>query len=188
MSATAFRPLGKPLPGLVTFERASHADTRGSFRRLFCARELQAFGWDAAVVQVNHSVTTTAGIVRGIHFQHAPHTEDKLVTCVAGAIWDVAVDLRAGSSTFLRWHGEVLSAENGRSMLLPKGFGHGFVALSDNSSVVYVHSAPYVASAEGGIHPLDPALAIAWPVPLVGMSAKDRERPFIDATFRGITP
>jgi dTDP-4-dehydrorhamnose 3,5-epimerase len=131
-------------------------------------------------------VTARTGTTRGIHFQHPPHAEDKLVTCVAGRVWDVAVDLRAGSPTFLRWHAEELSADNARSLLLPKGFGHGFMALSDGAALVYVHSAPYAPQAEGGLHPLDPAIGIVWPGEVRDLSAKDAARPFIDATFGGI--
>jgi dTDP-4-dehydrorhamnose 3,5-epimerase len=185
MSA-GFHRLPSPIPGLVVLERAMFGDTRGKFRRLFCAEELLAFGWHGPVGQVNHSLSTLGGTVRGIHFQHPPHAEDKLVACVAGAIWDVAVDLRAGSATFLRWHAEELSAANGRSMLIPKGFGHGFMTLTDDAAVAYVHSAPYVPSAEGGLHPLDPALAIAWPREIREMSAKDAARPHIDASFKGL--
>jgi dTDP-4-dehydrorhamnose 3,5-epimerase len=188
MTSAGFRAVSTPLPGLQVLERIGHIDGRGQFRRLFCSSELRALASAFTAVQVNHSMTASAGTARGIHFQHPPHAEDKLVTCVGGAIWDVAVDLRASSPTFKRWHGEVLSAENGRSVLLPKGFGHGFVALADNSSVVYIHSAAYVPEAEGGVHPLDPALAIDWPVPIRELSMKDRQRPFIDSTFPGLDP
>jgi dTDP-4-dehydrorhamnose 3,5-epimerase len=186
MSDAAFRELRSPLPGLVLLERAAFADSRGAFRRLFCAAELAPFGWGASVAQINHSVTAHAGTTRGIHFQHSPHAEEKLVTCIAGRVWDVAVDLRAGSPTFLRWHAEELSAESGRALLLPKGFGHGFMALTDDAALIYVHSAPYAPQAEGGLHPLDPAISIAWPGEVRDLSAKDAGRPFVDGNFRGL--
>lgn len=182
----AFVRHATPLPGLSVLERPPHADARGVFRRLFCCEELGSLGWDHSVAQVNHSLTRDAGAVRGIHFQHPPHAEDKLVSCVAGAIWDVAVDLRRGSPTFMRWHAEVLSADSGRALLIPKGFGHGFQALTDDAAVVYVHSACYAPAAEGGVHPRDPVLAIPWPRTPGAMSRKDAERPFLDATFQGI--
>jgi dTDP-4-dehydrorhamnose 3,5-epimerase len=181
-----FHRLPSPIPDLVVLQRDAFGDTRGKFRRLFCGEELQAFGWQGPVAQVNHSVSNAAGTVRGIHFQRPPQAEDKLVSCVAGAIWDLAIDLRAGSTTFLQWHAEELSAGNGRSMLIPKGFGHGFMSLTDDAAVAYVHSAPYAPSAEGGLHPLDPALAIAWPREIREMSAKDAARPYIDALFKGL--
>jgi dTDP-4-dehydrorhamnose 3,5-epimerase len=186
MSGAAFRELASPLPGLAVLQRDAFVDSRGAFRRLFGAAELAQFGWDTAVAQVNHSVTARAGMTRGIHFQYPPHAEDKLVTCIAGRVWDVAVDLRAGSPTFLRWHAEELAEDTGRSMLLPKGFGHGFMALTDGAALVYVHSAPYAPQAEGGLHPLDPALGIAWPREVRDLSAKDAARPFIDPAFQGV--
>lgn len=181
-----FERRATPLPDLCVFERAPFTDARGEFRRLFCETELAALGWDMPVVQINHSLTRAAGSVRGIHFQHPPHAEDKLVACVAGSVWDVAVDLRSESPTFLRWHAEVLSAANGRSLLVPKGFGHGFQALTEDAAVVYATSAPYHAAAEGGVNPRDPAVRIAWPLPIAEMSEKDAARPLLDGAFRGI--
>ncbi|HSV84358.1 MAG TPA: dTDP-4-dehydrorhamnose 3,5-epimerase [Ramlibacter sp.] len=183
----AFDCRESPLTGLRVLERAPHADARGQFRRLFCPTELAPFGWATEVVQVNYSMTQSVGSVRGIHFQYPPYAEDKLVACVTGAVWDVAVDLRAGSPTFLRWHAEVLSAENGRSLLIPKGFGHGFQTLEPGSALVYVHSAAYEPGAEGGIHPHDPRVGIEWPRAVAGLSDKDASRPGLDASFRGIT-
>jgi dTDP-4-dehydrorhamnose 3,5-epimerase len=174
------------LPGLSVLERQPSTDARGVFRRIFCPSELASMGWTGPVAQVNYSLTTRAASVRGIHFQHPPYAEDKLVSCVTGAVWDVAVDLRAGSPTFLRWHAEILSADNGRALLVPKGFGHGFQALVDGSALVYVHSAAYEAAAEGGLHPRDPAMDIRWPMDIAEISAKDAGRAFIDASFRGV--
>lgn len=175
-----------PLSGLCVIERAPFADARGQFRRLFCAAELAAISWTLPVAQVNHSLTRAAGTVRGMHFQHPPHAEDKLVTCIAGSVWDVAVDLRAGSPTFLRWHAEMLSAENGRSMLIPKGVAHGFQAMSDDAALVYVHSTSYHPEAEGGLHPRDPRIGISWPLAIRELSEKDAGRPYIDRSYQGI--
>jgi dTDP-4-dehydrorhamnose 3,5-epimerase len=174
------------LAGLAILERTVHGDNRGQFRRLFCGEELARLGWDAGVAQVNWSLTRRAGSVRGIHFQHPPHAEVKLVACVSGRIWDVAVDLRRGSPTFLRWHAEVLDAAGGRSLLIPKGFGHGFQSLTDDAALVYVHSAAYAPEAEGGVHPADSRVGIAWPCPIVELSAKDAARPFLPISFEGI--
>lgn len=162
------------------------ADARGSFARLFCDEELAGAGWRWAVRQANHSVTRQAGSIRGMHFQHPPHADAKLVMCLRGAVCDVAVDLRAGSPTLLRWAMHELSAANGAAMLIPPGFAHGFQTLSDEAELLYFHSAPHVPAAEGGLHPLDPRLAIAWPRAVTVMSDRDAARPNLAASFEGV--
>jgi dTDP-4-dehydrorhamnose 3,5-epimerase len=124
--------------------------------------------------------------VRGLHYQRAPYAEMKLVSCTRGAVWDVAVDLRAGSPTFLRWHAERLSADEGTALLVPEGCAHGFQALVDDVELVYCHSAAYVLEAEGGLHAQDPRLAIDWPLPVEGLSARDASHPPIGGDFRGV--
>ena len=175
-----------PLDGLAIVERHVDQDERGTFSRLFCAAELIESGREPfAVAQINHSVTQRAGAVRGLHFQRPPHSETKLVSCLHGAVFDVAVDLRRGSPTFLQWHGEVLSRENRRAALIPKGFAHGFQTLEPDCELLYVHSRPYVADAEGGLDATDPALAIAWPLPFADVSARDRSHPPLAPDFAG---
>lgn len=176
-----------PLDGLAIVERSVDDDERGYFSRLFCAEELGGSGREPfAVAQVNHSVTRRAGSVRGLHFQRPPHGETKLVSCLRGMVFDVAVDLRRGSPTFLRWHGEVLSQENRRAALIPEGFAHGFQTLEPGCELIYVHSRAYDASAEGGLDPTDPALAIAWPLPFADVSARDRSHPRLRPEFVGL--
>jgi dTDP-4-dehydrorhamnose 3,5-epimerase len=175
-----------PLPGLRCVERQAIGDARGSFVRLFCADELREVGWIRPVVQVNHTRTTGAGTVRGLHYQHPPHAETKLVSCLRGEVWDVAVDLRQGSPTFLRWHAERLSAANGRALLIPRGFAHGFQCLSDEVEMLYCHDAAHAPSAEGGVHPLDARLALPWPLQVRGLSARDAAHPPIDAGYPGV--
>jgi dTDP-4-dehydrorhamnose 3,5-epimerase len=177
-----------PLPGLKRIERQRVGDARGYLERLFCAEELRAAGWIGPVAQINHTCTTTIGTVRGLHFQRPPCAEAKLVSCIRGEIFDVAVDIRAGSPTFLRWHGERLSAGNNRAFLIPEGFAHGFQALSDAAELIYCHSAPYSAAAEGGLDPQDPGLGIDWPLPVAGMSARDTRHPRLDGSFAGVSP
>ncbi len=122
-----------------------------------------------------------------MHFQNPPHAEDKLVTCLRGAIWDVAVDLRKGSPTFLQHVGAELSDDNHASLLIPKGCAHGFQTLSDGVEMIYVHSAPYQATAERGFCPTDPALNIAWPKPITLMSKRDAEFAALDlSSFTGL--
>src|SRR3569833_1669745 len=123
-----------------------------------------------------------------MHFQRTPHAEMKLVSCVRGEVFDVAVDLRRSSPNFHTWHAERLSAENCRAMLIPQGFAHGFQALTDDAELIYCHSAAYDAVSEGGINPRDPKLAIGWPLPIAEMSARDAAAPMLDASFTGLTP
>lgn len=174
------------LGGLVCIQRQRHEDARGFFSRLFCADELATAGFRQPVSQINHTLTRRRGSVRGLHFQHQPHAEDKLVSCVRGEVFDVAVDLRKNSRTFLQWHAEVLSAENMRSLLIPKGFAHGFQALSDDVELIYLHSEPYAPGAEGGLNALDPVLAIAWPLPFADLSDRDAMHPYLTPDFGGI--
>ena len=144
-----------PLPGLHRVQRQRLGDSRGFLARLFCAEELAGAGWVGPIAQINHTCTELRGTVRGLHYQRAPHAETKLVSCIRGEVFDVAVDLRPESPSYLRWHGEVLSAENGCALLMPSGFAHGFQAMSDGVDLIYCHSAAYVAEAEAGLHEHD---------------------------------
>jgi dTDP-4-dehydrorhamnose 3,5-epimerase len=182
-----FNVIDLPLAGLKRIVRQNRGDARGFLSRLFCAQDLGEAGWQEPVAQINQTVTTRRGVVRGMHFQHPPYAELKLVTCLRGAIFDVAIDLRRGSPTFLRWHGEELSSENCKALLIPEGFAHGFQTLSDDCELIYVHSAPYRADAEGGLSPRDAALAIAWPLTISELSDRDARHPPIDVGFKGVT-
>lgn len=177
-----------PLPGLKRVERQRVGDSRGFLSRLFCADELQAAGWTKPIAQINQTYTARLGTVRGLHFQHPPHTEMKLVSCLRGAVWDVAVDIRAGSKTFLRWHAEHLSADNGCAMLIPEGFAHGLQTLTDDVELLYCHSTAYSADAEAGLNPNDARLAIAWPLPIAELSARDARHSMLDDSFTGVVP
>ena len=177
-----------PLPGLVRVERRQHRDDRGVFARLFCVQELAEAGWPGGVAQVNHSRTVGRGSVRGLHYQLPPHAEAKLVSCVRGEVWDVAVDLRQRSPTFLQWHAERLDAGAGQALLIPPGFAHGFQVLGDEAELVYVHSRAYAAEAERGLQVLDPRLGIHWPLPVQGLSARDQALPILDPQFQGLVP
>ncbi len=181
-----FSFIDMPLAGLKIVERQRIGDSRGFLSRLLCTEELAAVGWMKPVVQINHTYTARQGTVRGMHFQRAPHAEMKLVSCLRGAVWDVAVDLRSGSATFLHWHAEQLSAENNRAMLIPEGFAHGFQALTDDVELLYCHSAAYTPDAEAGLNPLDARLAIAWPLPITELSARDAAHPLICEESEGV--
>jgi dTDP-4-dehydrorhamnose 3,5-epimerase len=172
----------------MAVRRQRLADDRGSLSRLFCAQDLATAGWVWPVAQINHSVTLQRGAVRGFHYQHPPHAEAKLVSCVRGAVWDVAVDLRRGSPTFLQHRALELSADNGQALLIPPGFAHGFQALNEGVELLYLHSAVHAPHFEAGLHPRDPALAVAWPLEVAQLSERDRSRAFIDVqAFEGVT-
>lgn len=175
-----------PLAGLTVVERKPVRDERGLLARLYCAEEFVAVGWRKPVAQINHTLTRAQGAVRGLHFQHPPHAESKLVNCIRGRIFDVAVDLRRGSPTFLHWHGEILSVENDRGLLIPEGFAHGFQALTDDCELIYLHTTPFHAEAEGALNVSDPSLAIAWPMAIAELSERDRVHPLIGPDFAGI--
>lgn len=181
-----FSTIATPLDGLVVVERQRLQDERGFFSRFFCADELGPSGFDRPVAQINHTLTRRRGAIRGMHFQSPPHGEVKLVSCLRGSVFDVAVDLRCDSPTFLRWHGEMLSADNAKSLLIARGFAHGFQTLDNDCELLYLHSAPYVATAEGALHHADPALAIHWPLPVADVSERDRHHPFITPQFTGL--
>lgn len=177
-----------PLTGLKLIERKPVGDARGFLSRLFCESDLAAAGWTCGIAQINHTLTRKQGAVRGMHFQRAPHAEMKLVCCLRGSVWDVAVDLRAGSPTFLRWHAEELSADNHCALLIPEGFAHGFQTLTADCELLYLHSAAYVPDAEGGLQPQDPALAIAWPLAISEISARDMQHALLTQAYTGLTP
>jgi dTDP-4-dehydrorhamnose 3,5-epimerase len=161
-------------------------DHRGEFARLFCERELSKIVGKRRIVQANFSRTLAAGAVRGFHFQHPPYAEMKFVRCLKGRVWDVAVDLRKDSPTFLQWHAEELSAENGRMLVIPEGCAHGFQALQGDSELLYLHTAFYVSEAEDGVPHNDSALAVTWPLPPADLSERDRRHPEISSEFTGL--
>lgn len=174
------------LSGLTLIQRKPIGDERGYLERLFCAAELRdLFG--KAVAQVNHTSTLRTGTVRGLHFQMPPHAEAKLVCCLRGKVFDVAVDLRRGSPTFLRWHSEILSGDNYKALLIPVGFAHGFQTLSDDCDMLYLHSEAYDPGAERGLSAVDPRLAIRWPIPMTDQSPRDAGHPPLTAEFGGVT-
>lgn len=175
-----------PIAGLRRVGRVGTADERGLFVRLFCAEELVTAGWPGTLAQVNLSRTYRRGTLRGLHFQRPPHAEAKLVSCIRSRVFDVALDLRPESPTFGRWHGEVLDAARGDALLIPPGCAHGFQALEDDVELVYCHSVPHVAAAEGGLHALDGTLSIAWPLPVTLLSARDRALPGWTEVARGL--
>lgn len=174
------------LAGVYVVDTQSFVDHRGAFARLYCETELAAVLGASRIVQVNHSRTASPGAIRGLHCQNAPHAEKKLVRCLKGKVWDVAVDLRRGSPTFLQWHAELLSPDNARMLVIPEGCAHGFQVLEPNSELLYLHTEFYTPAAEFGVSHADPRLAIAWPLPASDLSARDLSHPPIASDFSGI--
>jgi len=181
-----FDVIETPLPGLRLLQRKPRTDTRGYLERLYCRTELSTIVNGAEIEQINHTLTHGCGTVRGLHFQHPPHAEMKLVTCLRGEVFDVAVDLRRGSPTLLAWHGERLSGDNHRTLAIPPGFAHGFQTLTDDCEMLYFHTAAYQPAAEAGINPKDPRIAVRWPLAVAHMSERDLSHPLIDETFCGV--
>jgi len=175
-----------PLSGLKLVKRKAIEDQRGFLSRFYCADEFRLAGITKPIAQINHTLTRKKGAVRGLHFQQPPHAEAKMVSCLRGEIWDVAVDLRRGSPTFLQWHGEILTAINRKSMLIPEGYAHGFQALTEDCELIYLHTAAHHPEAEGALNVTDPRLAISWPLPIEDLSERDRNHPFIRPEYQGI--
>jgi dTDP-4-dehydrorhamnose 3,5-epimerase len=174
------------IDGLVVVDTDLIADHRGAFSRFFCTQELESHIGGRRILQINHSLSKAIGALRGMHFQYPPHAELKCVRCVRGRVWDVALDIRQGSVTFLHWHAEELSASNRRMLIIPEGFAHGFQVLEENSELLYLHTAAYAPEAEGGLNPLDARFTIDWPLEISEMSQRDRAHPMLDESFNGI--
>jgi len=174
------------LSGLILVQRKVAEDHRGFLSRFYCADEFLKAGLNKPVAQINHTLTRNKGAVRGLHFQYPPHAETKLVSCLQGEIFDVAVDLRRDSPTFLHWHSVVLSARNRKSLLIPEGFAHGFQTLSEDCELIYLHTVAYHPEAEGALNVTDPILGITWPFAITEISERDRNHKLIEQDFQGI--
>ena len=174
------------ISGAVFVEGQAHLDHRGAFSRLFCEQALGEIIGERHIVQINHSLTRTVGAVRGLHFQHPPHAEMKLVRCLRGRVWDVLVDLRADSPTFLCWHAEELSPVSGRMLVIPEGCAHGFQVLEPESELLYLHTTSYTPASEGALRYDDPRLAIRWPLPVTDLSERDKTHALLTNEFAGL--
>jgi dTDP-4-dehydrorhamnose 3,5-epimerase len=175
-----------PINGLVIASQDSTQDERGSFARFFCRNELSELMGDKQILQINHSITTKVGAIRGLHYQLQPRAEMKFVRCLFGAVWDVAVDLRTDSPTRYKWHAQTLKAQDGLMMVIPEGFAHGFQALENNSSLLYLHTEYFSKSDEAGLMFNDPMLSINWPLAVTDLSLRDRSHPFIHEQNNGM--
>lgn len=172
-----FRPTS--IQGFVIVELEPIADERGAFVRTFCEREFKSAGIDFNVVQSNLSLNTHRHTLRGLHFQEPPYGEPKIVSCVKGRIFDVAVDLRPGSSTYLQWESVELGGETARMVFLAEGLAHGFLTLEPESEVHYLMGAEYRPGHARGLRWDDPALAIDWPAPPAVISDRDSQYPLL---------
>lgn len=177
-----------PLAGLKLLQRQPIGDARGYLERLFCDDELRAVLADRSIKQINRTLTHKAGTVRGMHYQQPPHAECKVVSCLHGEVFDVAVDLRKDSPTFRHWHGQILGGDNHLSFLIPEGFAHGFQALTEDCEMLYFHTAAYNEDAEAGLNACDPVLNIQWPNDMTERSMRDQNHRMIAANFQGISP
>lgn len=167
-----------PIPGVVEITASPHRDARGSFARLYCPEEFAAAGIAFAPGQINLSTNPQRHTLRGLHFQHPPHAEAKLVRAVAGQVWDVAVDLRPGSG-FGRWHSVLLDAAAMNAVFLPEGVAHGFLTLSAGAEVLYQMGRPHVPGKAAGLRWDDPALGIDWPAAPLVIGDADRGWPLL---------
>ena len=174
------------IQGVQLIGRTRLGDERGFFERVFCDRDMGRILGSRSVAQINRTFTVRKGTVRGLHFQHPPNAEMKIVTCLRGEIFDVVVDLRQGSSSFLQSHAVRLSAQDGNMLVVPEGFAHGFQALTRDCELMYLHTAHYASAAEDGLNAFDPELAIAWPLAVTDLSDRDKNHPMIDASFSGL--
>lgn len=175
-----------PLEGAAELRSTGLPDSRGWFARWFCQEELASLNGGRPIEQVNSSFTAGKGTVRGMHFQVAPHAEDKLVRCLAGRVFDVMVDLRTNSETYGEWHGVILDASDQNMVYIPRGFAHGFQTLTDDCQLLYLHTASFAPDFQGGLHHASPELAIQWPLAVTEVSARDAELPPFDGSFESL--
>ncbi len=165
------------LKGSFILDIERRNDERGFFGRTYCRQEFEQYGIDFTIVQSNISYNKTRGTLRGIHMQDTPHTEAKLVQCISGSLFDVIIDMRPGSATYLQWTSVELSANNCRMLYIPEGFAHGFLTLEEETRVSYQISSFYAPGAEKAIRWNDPFFNIPWPVAPQVMSDKDKTHP-----------
>ncbi|MBU1260884.1 MAG: dTDP-4-dehydrorhamnose 3,5-epimerase [Planctomycetes bacterium] len=175
-----------PLKGTFVVTCEPFEDSRGLFARLFCRDSLKEINDNISIAQINYSLTIKKGSVRGLHFQYPLKSEVKMVRCLTGSVFDVIVDIRHNSQTFLKWHGETISANNMKMMYIPKGFAHGFQTLEPNCTLLYLHSESYDPSCEGALRYNDPMLGIKWPLTATLLSDKDLNHPLLTPSFSGL--
>ena len=182
------RVIPLPIPGAFFIELFRHGDERGSFIRIYCSREFETIGLRKGIVQVNRSFSKVRGTLRGMHYQLAQHAETKLISCLQGGVYDVLLDLRKGSPSFLQWHAETLQEGDDRVLVVPEGVAHGFQTLADDTELLYFHTAFYSPNHEAGVRYDDPRIRISWPLPPTGISERDAGHPLLNDDFEGMEP
>jgi dTDP-4-dehydrorhamnose 3,5-epimerase len=175
------------ISGAFEIQLSPREDERGIFTRLYCQKEFKFTGHTKNIVQVNHSVNRLKGTIRGLHFQYAPFSETKIIRCIRGRVFDVVVDLRKDSESFLKWQSVELSPDKYNAFCIPEGCAHGFQTLEPDSEMLYFHTEFFHPEAEGALRFDDPLLGIQWPLPPVNVSEKDKNYPLLDADFTGIS-
>ena len=163
-----------------------HNDSRGTFSRVFCSEELSDVLNGRQILQINHSKTRKQGVLRGMHYQIPPYSEMKFVRCIRGRVYDVMVDLRKNSDTFLHWHAEELHANDNKMLVIPEGFAHGFQTLERDTELLYYHTALYNPNFEAGMLYNEPFVRIDWPLEVLEISCKDKSYNNLTSDFEGI--
>lgn len=171
------------IEGVAILERTVSMDSRGQFSKLFCAKDLNEQICNRKIEQINHSCTLAKGTVRGMHYQRAPHSELKIIACLRGKVFDVALDLRPESPTFGKTISIELDAHDNLSFIIPEGVAHGFQALESNCELLYAHTQTYKPEADSGINALDPDIAIRWPLPVNNQSERDKKLPYLKEIY-----
>ncbi len=175
-----------PLKDAYIIEPEHFEDQRGLFERIYCENEFKEIGHSKKIVQINYSATKEGGAVRGMHYQNPPMTEIKMVKCIKSSVYDVIIDLRKNSDTFLKWYGETLSAESKRMIYIPEGFAHGFQTLEPNCELLYFHTEFYSQYYERAVRFDDPKVGIKWPLDVTEISERDRNQSLLSENFEGI--
>ena len=181
-----FKYLQTKLQGLYLITPKPKTDNRGYFERLFCTDEFKELGLNKPIVNINHSYSKYKGTIRGLHFQYPPFQETKIIICLKGSIYDVAIDIRKNSPTFLQWQGEILDGTLKQMFLISEGFAHGFQALENDVELLYLHTNFYSKEHESALNIQDPLLNISWPLEVTEITEKDITNKFISAEFKGI--
>ena len=174
------------IKGLYISELEPIRDDRGFFTRAYCNKELEKINIHKPIKQINHSSTSTVGAIRGMHYQNIPFAELKMVRCIAGEVFDVVIDLRKDSETFLQWHGEYMHSKNFKMMVIPEGLAHGFQVIKPNSELLYFHTESYSQKGESGVLYNDEKIGIEWPLQVTDISARDLKHKLITKEFKGI--
>lgn len=174
------------IKGLYIANIQPSIDERGFFVRSYCNKELEKIGVIKSIKQINHSSTSKIGSIRGMHYQNPPYSEIKMIRCIYGEVFDVVIDIRENSETFLQWHGEYLSSENYKMMIVPEGFAHGFQVIKENSQLLYLHTESYTPESESGILFNDKAVKIKWPLQVTDISNRDLKHNVVTKNFKGI--